>query len=767
MTDTPDDLRPGHAHRGALREHHSDHAAGYGHGVANGRQVTEPDDGLDLASILQMLRRRWLVIASLFVVVTGIATVRVFQQTPIYQAEAVLMIDPRRTQVTDVESVLAGLPTEAAALRSQLDILQSPPLLGRVVERLNLYQHPALNTPPEPGPWQRLTQWLGDLVGLDDGSEAGTLQTPPPDKETRRRQLVNQLRGALQPVYRGDSYTIRLRYSSPNASFAAEVVNAVADQYLVDQLEAKFEATRRANAWLSDRLEDLRAEVYAAELAVRDFRERNNIVQSGSSTVTDQQLAQFNSQLVTAQVELSQAESRLRAAKAGNPSVLRDVAGTTMLSELRSEAAELRSRQAELATRYGPRHPEMINIQSERQELEEKLDEETGRVIESLENEVVVARTKVNALQRAMDELRTSTQRAGRAEVELNELERNAESARVLYENFLARFKETRTQDELETPDARILSEAQVPNVPASPNKQRAVMGGGAVGLMLGLLAAFGLERLDRGYRRSLQIERETGLPVLSVEPLVKGSMQPSEYVVAKPFSSYAESQRTLRTALQFVDVDEPPKVVMVTSSVPQEGKTTLSLSLARASAMAGAKVLLVEADMRRPELSKAVGVEPSGVLKEVLAGSKRADEAIFKDPKTSAHLVFAGSGVASSAELLGSKRMAAFLQVARQRYDLVIVDTPPVLAVSDASAMAKSVDTTVFVVRWAETPRDTIKTALHQLELVGAAVAGIALTQVDPERQASYGYGEYGYYYSRYGEYYTDRAEPRVEATS
>lgn len=726
----------------------------------------ESKDGIQLSSTLRFLRRRMGVIAGAFIVVTGLSAAITYSFTPQYTAQALLMIDVRKVHVTDVQSVLSGLSAENAVLRSELDVLNSAPLMRRVAERLDLYTDPYFNPPRRPSRWARMRdqgrQVLAQLLPshlMPAWAEEMEVGDGPRrlDPEEERRQTIDRLLTNVRTDNDGRSHTIKLSFTSPSPHKSAEIVNTIVDQYLDEQLEAKLDATRAANEWLVQRLNELGAEVRDAELAVREYREKHGLIESRGETVTEQQLAGINAQLVTAQVERSQAEARLRAARSGNPEGLRDVEGATILSQLRSEEAILRRREAEMASRYGPRHPQMVNIRAERADVQAKLREETNRVVQSLNIGVQEALAKEEALVEALAGLRQRTGGSQRAEVELNELIRQADSVGALYANFLRRYRETSEQEGLQRPDARVVSSADVPNNPSFPRPALMMGVGGILGLLFGLLAAAVLELVDRGYRMSKQVERETGLPVLGVEPLLKTRLEPSTYALSKPFSAFSEGVRGLRTTLQFANLDSPHKVIMVTSSVPSEGKTSLCMTLGRVAARSGARTLLIEADMRRPRMAHRLKLKPKAFLADVLDGTQTLDAAIIEDKFSGMHVLASRHGVTNPLERLASRRMEAFLEGMRHRYDLVLLDTPPIMAVSDAGALAKAVDAVVFVVRWGDTPRDTVKAALRKLAVLDVEVTGVVLSQVDLRRQATYGYGDYGYYYDRYKSYYAE----------
>ncbi len=728
--------------------------------------MTESDgDEIDLRELLFKLNRRRGAMLGVFLLVMVAVILYTFQVTPRYTARTLMVLDLRQARVVDMEAVLSGMPKDVAAIRSEIDIIQSNTLLERVSRKLRLERIPEFNpalldNPKEPF-YQPLLDWARSFWPVEE---------PPPlsleEEEIRlQRHIIDHLGRELTVDNPRQSYTINLAYTSINPIQAAQIVNAIAEVYLTDQMEAKFEATRRANEWLAERLEDLRVEVSAAEMAVQELRKRGNLVQARGATVLEQQIAEINAQLVMARVDRSQAEARLETARealqrAGGTGSLRDVLASPIIQRLRADETALQRREVELSQRYGPRHPEMIKINAELADVRSKMAEETNRVVESLGNEVEIARAKEQALRQSLNELRGQTTSALQAEVELRELERQAQSARVMYENFLERFRETGQQDALHRPDARIISWADPPRQASYPRKRMLLGLGAAVGIMLAVMIAFLLEALDRGFRTSDQVERLTGLPVLGMVPAIarrKGF--PDDFVMEKPHSALSEALRAIRTAIHLSNVDQPPKSVMVTSSVPMEGKSTLCLTLGRLAALSGTKTLLIDADLRRAALAKRVTSNEQSQfrLEDVLQGKAEFKEALMEDMESGMHILLAHGRTPSAGELLGSQRMARLLESLCKEYELVIIDTPPVMGVADALSLTKVVDALIFVVRWAETPRELVRSALHQMHNLDIRVRGIVVTQVDVRQQAKYGYGGYGYYYGKYKKYYQE----------
>jgi len=724
------------------------------------------EEELDLRELLFKLNRRRKAIIGVFILVVVLAGLYLYQATPLYTSQTHLTLDMRKSQVVDVEQVVSGISPESAVIGTEMDVIRSTTLLARVVDELDLDKYPefnpALNQNDNPGLRQQLTEWVRGLWFID--SEEDVVLSPEEKQIREKRRVVERLRNRLEVDHRRDSYTFTISITSQNPDMAARVANTLAELYLTDQLEAQYEATQRAHEWLDDRLRSLRQEVQASEQAVKNVRQRSDIVQAGGSTVLEQQIGNVNAQLIEARVKRSRAESRLARAEEikerdGGVESLGEVIGSQTIQQLRSEESSLRRKIAELSQTYGARHPEMIQARAEMEDLQAKIEEEVERIITSLENEVESARAEERSLEQSLEELKRESETTMVAELELRELERQAESARTLYQNFMDRFQETQEQEALQRPDARIISEAEPPSSASHPRTKMTLGLSALAGLMFGVMGAFLLETLDRGFRTGDQVEKATGLSMLGMIPLLgRTKGKPSDYVVKKPFSSLAESLRAIRTAIHLSNVDQPPKTIMVTSTLPKEGKSTFAASLGRLSAKSGAKTLVIDADLRRPSLEESMPEhEVQYRLEDVLQGNAGIEEAIVTDEQSGLHMLMSHGKAPAVAEMLGSQRMKNMLAKLEEQYDLILLDTPPVMGVSDAWTLARTVDSVVFIVRWAETPRETVRSALKQMELLDIKVGGVILSMVNVRQQAKYGYGGYGYYYGKYRKYYKE----------
>lgn len=703
-------------------------------------------EGIDLREIVSMLRRRIAVIVGCAVVIMALATVYIYQLTPRYTAQSSLMLELQKLQLLDIKNVLSGGDAGNAGIATQVELINSGSIAGRVAEKLHLENEPEFNPNlPQPPKFDPVG-WIWDrLSSLWESAPAA--DTIPLPSQVTPADIAPAVAGRVFATNDGTSYIINIRAQSNSPELAAKIANAYVDVYLNDQLEAKFDATRRASVWLNDHLTDLKEKVLNAERAVQLFKEQNNLSQSGT-TVTGQQLAELNSQLIIASADRSQKEASLRE--------MRGAASSPLVDKLKEQESELLRRQADLSTRYKPEHPTMINLAAQIRDIQQKVQQESGAAYRALADQVNVARSREDSIKAALASLQHSTTAQDKAQVQLAELQREAQSSRALYEDFLNRFKQTSVQEDIQQPDARAVTAATPPGGPSYPNKSLYLTVAAAVALFSGVLLAVFLEQLDNGYRTSDQIEKALGLATLGMVPQLLHDRRPSQKVVSEPVSQYSEAIRSTRTALRYSHVDDPPKIVLVTSSLPSEGKTVFAASLVRSVARSGGKALLVDCDFRRPGVGRLMGATEGPGLVDLFDGAISIESIIQQDEDSGAHFITAKGKTANPQDLLGSQQMRSFLEQMRSRYDLIVVDSPPVLAVSDSIILSHSVDTTIYVVRWEKTPRQAVNGAIKILRANGGHLAGVVLSRVNTRRHAGYGYGDSAYYYGRDKGYYT-----------
>jgi len=718
-----------------------------------------PEPLLDLRVIVQALRRRLGAILGVVGSATAVTLLIVFQLTPLYTATTLVLLDPREQQVVDIEAVMSGLPPDSAAVDSEVEVLRSRRLAARVVEQLDLVSddefNPALRQPGV-GAFLNPFSWFASSEEVDPATKA----------QVELNQVIDAFHNGLGVGRRGLTYVIAIRFTSDDPVKAAQIANTTAELYILEQLEAKYDATKRANEWLNGRLSELRAEVRAAEEAVEIYRRDNDLVGASGLTINEQQLAELSGQLILARAELAEKEAKYRRFRqlrnnGSGADTLADVLQSPVIAQLRQQEAEVDRRRAELSSRYGERHPEMIKVNAERRDLATAIRREVTRTVANVENEVAVTRTRVASLEDSLRDLEGRSGEGGLKEVRLRELESDAEAVKNLYESFLERFKQTSEQTSLQESDARVLSGATVPTQPSYPNKPIFLAVAIVFSGLLGVGLAFLLEHLDDAFSTVRQLEEKLGLPHLASIPDVasdgkaSGGTAPFDVVLERPLSAYSEAFRALRSGITLSDVDTPPQVVMITSALPGDGKTTTAISLARAAAAAGMRTVLLDCDLRRPSVHKSFKVMPEAGLVEFLAGQASLDRILLEDEAGSVHYLPVKSGAANPPDILGSQHMKALLDGLRQEFDFIVIDSAPVLPVVDSRVLSRLVDKVVFVVKWRDTPRDAAANAVRDLTDAGADFAGVVFERLDLRKQKRYSYGDSGYYYGRYSKYY------------
>jgi len=726
---------------------------------------------IDIREWLRTLRRHKLMIAAVVVLGLVAGFVVLDDVTPRYTATAKVMIQTSSgTNVVDFQAVMAGVGSDTAAVSSQIEILTSQSLIGRLVDELDLTQDPEFNPFLEKAStgWLQTTfaniqalipDWLLRSVGLKSANSVKLDESEQAVIE--RAAVINAVLDHIEVENIRPTSVIRISVTSEKPKKAAEIANTHARLYILDQLEAKFDATEQANDWLSGRLETLREDVVNAESLVSAYRVEHSLGDGNDDSIVQQQLTDANSQLTLARSELAAAQANYSQVQRlldnqGVESVAQ-VLDSPLIQQLRQQEAQAKRDLAELSTRYGERHPDIINAKAEIIDIQATIGIEVTKIIQNLANQVAVARARSNSIEQTVNQLSQGFKTERTASVHLRELEREADATRQLYDTMLSRYKEVSEQEQIQEPDARLISEAPVPLAASWPNKKLVIALVGFVSLCMGVGFAFLIEHMRSGYRSLAVIEDALGLPGLIEVPLLRrGNRVPQEQILKHQTGAYAEAIRSVHTALALSDVDNPPKVISVVSSVPEEGKSALVSSLGLSTAAAGRKVIVVDCDLRRPQQHRLIGTPRGPGLSDYLAGEVTLEDVIVIEEKTGLAILSAGRDVPNLANLLQSQKMRDALKQLSATYDLVLVDTPAIMALSDGLLVANIADATLMLVRWEKTPREVVGTAVRLLRSAGANLVGIVLSQVDQKKQASYGYSAQGYYYGRYKSYYS-----------
>lgn len=740
---------------------------------------------------LRLLNRRKALIVGCGLVAVALMALIIAQATPMYKASARLLLDTRTFKVLSTEAALSGVDTmNLGAIQSELEVIQSEFLIGRVVDKLGLANNPDFNGTKAPGfidsafaPLREL--WATGISTLlapapkpqPAAAQPARTSRPAEESDPRRRSAIGAVSGGLNVTLLGRTYVILITVESPDGTMSARIANAVAEAYLADQIDTKNEANRRATEWLEQRLAELRRNLQVAEEAVASYRRDKGLAGSPEGAVSTQTLSDLNGKYVGARTKRIEREARLVALSRAslNPGEIANIAevsGNTMLAALRIQDAELTRKMAELSSMLGDNHPKMIQARNELASVRARFLSETQRITLAVRAELDAAKAEEDELKGLVDKAAVVSGTASQYEAEQKQLEREAQSNRTLYESFLTRFKELREQQDIQRADARILAYAHPSGAPSSPNYKTGLMAAFVIGCLLGMAGAVAAEKLDRVFRSAAQVEDATGVGVLGMVPEVKGAAAQRSNVVAHVLenttSPAAEAIRAVFTAISLGSLDRPPRVIAVTSSTPSEGKTTFVASLGGllTKMNASRRVLIVDLDLRQARMSAALGLKDrGGTIDDYLMGLKTLEECTKRHDNSGVDYILARPNTPNAPEILESHAMKAALATFSERYDLVILDGPPVMAVSDARIIARLADYTVFIVQWAKTPREVVKTAVNALLGVSNHV-GIVINRVNLAKHARYGYGDHGDYYSRYRGYYGTAAETPAAAT-
>lgn len=724
-----------------------------------------------------MFRKIWRhksIIFATVTLLTGLAVIIVFQLKPRYTAQTLLMIESRQSMVVDLDAVIEGLPADSETTASEIEVIRSRGLAGKVIDRLGLSRDPEFSSAHRP---PSLLEEALDSIGIPVAEWMAALPMAR-DKEdlsadTRRERdrirVVDAVLENLTVTSKRSTRVITVQFESESPRTAARVANTLAELYIDEQLEAKFEATRRATVWLNDRVAALRQTVQGSEKAVEEYRRASGLLEGKGGTIASQQVSELSTQVVLARAKRAEAEARLaQLAKLGSSvdgvDSVADVLNSRLIQRLREQEASVARKVAEYSILYGERHPKVINVRAEIGALRERIESEVDKIVKGLRNDASVARAREASLERSLDEVMERMADSNTAEVQLRALEREANANGLLLGTLLTRIKETQMQENLEAQrsDVRIISRADLPQLPSFP-KMKPILALSLVGsFCLGLLLIFAIEQMDPGFRSGEQVERETGVPVLGLVPkqsrlsLIRRGRSLADYVVKRPTSALVESMRSLHTGIRLSQEGRWSNRILITSAQPMEGKTTIAVCLARVLAMSGIKVLLIDADLRHPSIHRILGLPKSPGLAELLSGQcQDVRDVMRKDKATGATIITAGQATVDATKLLASEQLNKLLMLG-MNYDLLIFDSPPVLAVSDARILASRVDRTVFVVRWAKTRREVATMAMKQIAKSGGELAGVLLSVVDVKKHARYGFGDSGSYHGAAKKYYS-----------
>lgn len=699
-----------------------------------------------------LLKRKWIVILSVVVVVV-IAGVISARMTPIYGAVSIIMISPQPyTPLKDSNTTQSSDFNQQWDVSTQVRILQSDSTVDLVVRRLNLGAHP---------------EFAGQSQTQSNGGIA--VSESPALESARQEQLIRKLQANLRVQQVPDTALIEIRYSDPSPDLAAEIANAMAATFIEQNVKSRYESTIQAANWLSKQLADLQIKMESSQARLVQYQTEHNIVGTDDKqNLTTEKLGALNKELTAAQADRIQKEALYQVATSSNPETMGAVLQDPVLTGLRQRQMDLQAQFALLSTQFGLGYPKVTEIKNQLDQIDQSYREQVQNSVNRIKNDYEAAVTREKMFEAALAAQTNVADQLDQHAIEYKVLKQEADSNRQLYDGLLGQLKQASLAAGLNSSNIRVVDKARVPLHPSSPNIPRNIEFASLIGLLCGIAIPFGLEALDTTVRTPEQAESISGLPTLAVIPLLSA---PSGAVTSitkghllkkvprsatgplplisylEPQSEIAEAYRALRTSILLSSNSHPPRSILVTSSVPQDGKTMTCLNIAIVLAQQGKRVLLVDADMRRPNIHKAFGLEGRVGLSNILTGGAKADDAVLATVQPNLFVIPGGPVPPHPAELLGSSLMQDLLTRWRDDYDHIIVDSPPVIAVTDPVLLSVLTDGVLLVIRSGQTTVAQVRRTRDLIQSVNADLLGIVVNGADLSSP--------DYYYYHYGSRY------------
>jgi len=718
-----------------------------------------------------LVKRKWTVITFVIVIVTA-ALIVSWRMTPIY--DGVARINWSRQMPNffkdDASQGAVENGNDPLSLETQIRILQSDFLALQVIKNLGLDKQP---------------EFAGKYAVKTSGGLA--ISDSPQEQLEREDMLIRLLHGNMRIMQVGNTSLIEIRYSNPSPQMAAQVANAIGNAYIEQNIRAKFDSTMQAANLLSKQLADLQIKMETSEAKAVEYQKQHNIIGIDDKTnLTTEKLNELSKELIDAQADRIHKDSIYQMAKSGSATAL-GLSQNGALSGLRQQQLDLQAQYAQLSTLFGPSYPSVVQLQNRLKQVNKSYEEETANQVQTLQNDYEAAVSREQMLQNALNEQTVEANKLNVDAIDLKILQQEAESNRILYNGLLTKLKEASLQAGLNSSNIRIVDPARIPLHPARPNIPRNLEFALLLGLVGGVAMVFVLEALDMTVRTPDQIESVSALPTVGVIPFrslheesalrggISRTLKPAPVATAQsmlpiayadPQSETSEAYRALRTSLLLSSPGRPPRTILFTSALPQDGKTTTSVNCAIVLAQQGKRVLLVDCDLRRPALSKILKLRPEIGLSNVLSGGAKPQDVILATMQPNLFLMPSGPLPPHPSELLSSDLMRELLLRWHEEYEHVIIDSPPVLSATDGVLLSVQVDLTVLVVRANRTTTPALRRARDLLLNVNAILGGVVVNAVDMSSpDYYYYYSGYGYKYGRkYGGYYSDKNAPKLE---
>jgi capsular exopolysaccharide synthesis family protein len=740
------------------------------------RDDIQEESQIDIRHYLRIvLKRKWTIITAFVIVVLTVA-INDFTQVPMYRANSRMIIEKSNPNVVSIQEVMSIDPWDPDYKNTQFNIIQSRSVARSVIKKLNLADSAEFK-PRKTGGFiaglrsffsNTVSRFKGGIVGLLKKEKKKPLAGLAVEEEENFQDsgLVSSFVGRVSVNEVRDSSLVDLGFVAYDPKMAVRIVNGLSQAYIDHNMDLRLGTIKDAMAWMNERIDEERKKVERSERKLQQYREKEGIITEFSGeieTVTAQKLAQLNTQVVQAESTRVEAETRYVQAVQmhDNPLVMDaipEVLNNEIIQTIKKTEVDLYKRISELSKKYGKEHPRMKATLSELKTVQERKNAEIGRIIESLKNEYQVALARESSLVAALERQKGESLELNKKAIEYGVLKREAEGAREVYDLLIRRFKETSVTEEINVGNIRIIDRAEFA-YKVSPDSRRNMRLAMVMGLMLGLGLAFFIEYLDNTIKSPEEVEHYFNIPLLGVvlDHTVKGRRQEDSdrkkeiISLTEPRSAVSESYRGIRTRILFSTTETQPKSILMVSAMESEGKTITSANLAVIMARTGSRVLLLDCDMRKPRLNTIFNIEREKGVSNVLVGDCAIADAVRHTNIPNLDLMPCGQIPPNPSELLGSKAMQEMLSTLGQEYDRIVIDSPPVTAVTDAVVLSKAVDGVVVVLQANRTERVIVQRAVEQILSVRANIFGIILNRLDTSLTKDYHL--YSYFYRYYGE--------------
>jgi capsular exopolysaccharide synthesis family protein len=717
-------------------------------------------------------KRRWTIIASFLIVVITTA-VGTLTMRPIYRGTTAIQINKENPQIVDFKEIFAVNMMDMDYYQTQYKVLESRSLARRVIQSLKLSEHPEFLPKPET-PFQKWkSNLLNPVFGLFTSSNKNSNGEKDPSESEKETSLVNQFLGKLKIEPIRNSRLVKIHFDSNYPELSGQVPNTLATNYIQQNLESRFIATQQAKEWLTGQLEDLKAKVERADEALQAFGSKHDIISlEENENVTMRRLTELNEALTKVESDRMAKEALFKQTKDRNSDSIPSILENKLIMDLKQAYIQLEAQYMKLSETYKPEYPEMLRLKNQMQTIQKRLDGEISKIIAAIRNDYELGLRREALLRQAFEQQKAKVMEMKEKAIQYNILKREADTNKELYKGLLQRMKEAGISAGIMASNIQVVDQAEFPTRPHKPNKQLNLLLAVVVGLFLGVGLAFFFEYLDNTVKTPEDVEQLIRLPSFGMVPEIsyerkkrmeKGTSYPVELVTfGHPKSMLSEAYRNIRTSILLSFPEKPPKKIAISSPNPAEGKTTTVINTAIALSQTGARVLIIDADLRKPRVHRVFNEENGVGLSNFLSGHAALESIIKKTDIPNLYYIPSGPIPPNPSELIGSNLFKSMMQSLGERFDHLVLDSPPVLGFADAIILSTSVDGIILVVLGGKTPRETLQRAKEVLHQVNAKILGVVINRIDIQRS------DYGYYYYRYHYYYgKERKKKELPAPS